>query len=339
MEYEKKYKEALERMKSWANGEHPECFSEAQKTAEFIFPELKESEDERIRKAIIGFFELQDDNTTYYFVPKKDIIAWLEKQGNKSVNIDVESMVSSYEQRLESQGGTKYTPLVNMCLTSFRHGVENVLEELNLKKLEKQEDNKPTDKVEPKFHEDDWIVSNEGIFKITHYEDEYGYELTDTTGCVVHFVSPDYVESNFHLWTIQEAKDGDVLCYETKDDFRIFIYKEGHIHYHCCYSNEHLTPVESFFVLQKHQLCYIHPATKEQRELLFSKMNEAEYEWDAEKKEVKKIEVVSKESEDERIRKAIHIYLDWLDGRKDYAPKGIYSIKDMVAWVEKQKGD
>ena len=43
-----------------------------------------------------------------------------------------------------------------------------------------------------------------------------------------------------------------------------------------------------------------------------------------------------KENEDERIRKAIHIYLDWLDGRKDYAPKGSYSIKDMITWLEKQ---
>lgn len=44
-----------------------------------------------------------------------------------------------------------------------------------------------------------------------------------------------------------------------------------------------------------------------------------------------------KESKDERIRKSIHIYLDWLDGRKDYAPKGEFSIKDMIAWLEKQK--
>ena len=42
------------------------------------------------------------------------------------------------------------------------------------------------------------------------------------------------------------------------------------------------------------------------------------------------------ESEDERIRKAIHIYLDWLDGRRDYQPKGEYTIKDMIAWLEKQ---
>lgn len=43
-----------------------------------------------------------------------------------------------------------------------------------------------------------------------------------------------------------------------------------------------------------------------------------------------------KESENEKIRQAIHIYLDWLDGRKDCQPKGDYTIKDMLAWLEKQ---
>ena len=49
-----------------------------------------------------------------------------------------------------------------------------------------------------------------------------------------------------------------------------------------------------------------------------------------------KVILKRKENEDNKIRKAIHIYLDWLDGRKDYAPKGEYSIKDMIAWLEKQ---
>ena len=44
-----------------------------------------------------------------------------------------------------------------------------------------------------------------------------------------------------------------------------------------------------------------------------------------------------KESEDERIRGAILIYLDWLDGRKDCQPKGDYTIRDMIAYLEKQK--
>lgn len=43
-----------------------------------------------------------------------------------------------------------------------------------------------------------------------------------------------------------------------------------------------------------------------------------------------------KENDDERIRKAIHIYLDWLDGRKDYEPKGNYTIRQMLDWLEKQ---
>ena len=42
-------------------------------------------------------------------------------------------------------------------------------------------------------------------------------------------------------------------------------------------------------------------------------------------------------SEDEKIRKALLIYLDWLDGRKECAPRGGYTIKDMIAWVRQQK--
>jgi hemerythrin superfamily protein len=82
--YEKKYKEAIERMKSWARGEHPECFSEAQKTAEFIFPELKESEDERIRKELLEHCKNQAKpyiQTGNKCPQIQSWIAWLEKQG------------------------------------------------------------------------------------------------------------------------------------------------------------------------------------------------------------------------------------------------------------------
>ena len=86
MGYEQKYKEALERTKSWVRGEHPECFSEAQKAAEFIFPELKESEDERIREMCMRYLDRE-----YQHCPsdRKNIekcIAWLEKRCNKTVD-------------------------------------------------------------------------------------------------------------------------------------------------------------------------------------------------------------------------------------------------------------
>ena len=45
-----------------------------------------------------------------------------------------------------------------------------------------------------------------------------------------------------------------------------------------------------FFLEKKYLLCYIHPATKKQRDLLFQKMKEAGYVWNTEKKDLRKRE-------------------------------------------------
>ena len=91
MNYKKAYKNALERMKSWARGEHPECFTEAQKAAEYIFPELAESEDERIRKALIRFHKSTIDIDG---IKGEEILAWLEKQGKSKWSEEDEEMLS-----------------------------------------------------------------------------------------------------------------------------------------------------------------------------------------------------------------------------------------------------
>lgn len=54
-----------------------ECFKN---TLESIFPELKESRDERIRKNCIHFLELQKQHHAATF-EIEECIAWLEKQG------------------------------------------------------------------------------------------------------------------------------------------------------------------------------------------------------------------------------------------------------------------
>ena len=130
-----------------------------------FFPELAESEDEKIEKEIIAFLkenlETGRADETWSLTGLERWIAWLEKQATKSVNIDIESMVSQYKQRLKSQGGVENTPIVNMCLTAFRHGVENVLEELNLKKLEKQVEKKPASSE--KTCKDDTTSSDKAI--------------------------------------------------------------------------------------------------------------------------------------------------------------------------------
>jgi len=46
-----------------------------------IFPELKESEDEKIRKALINVFATHKDYEMFFGASVEDICAWLEKQG------------------------------------------------------------------------------------------------------------------------------------------------------------------------------------------------------------------------------------------------------------------
>ena len=84
MDYKEKYKKALERAKKlYEQGTITESLG-------YVFPELTESEDERIRKGLIENFKWfcgdypettkwgKDDNLLV-----KDIIAWLEKQSKK----------------------------------------------------------------------------------------------------------------------------------------------------------------------------------------------------------------------------------------------------------------
>ena len=80
MDYEKKYKEALSRAKDChVNKKFSELDDSAQQLCEYIFPELKESKDERTRKALIELVKQSAE-----ILNKKNqesMLAWLEKQG------------------------------------------------------------------------------------------------------------------------------------------------------------------------------------------------------------------------------------------------------------------
>lgn len=76
----KAYEDAIERAKEELGSG---CFNKG--SIEYIFPELKESAGEKIRKALIDYFEgwqtrAIDENAAYYKdIAIKDILAWLEK--------------------------------------------------------------------------------------------------------------------------------------------------------------------------------------------------------------------------------------------------------------------
>ena len=63
----------------------------SQEVAEKYFPELKESEGERIRKKLVQFFKEKDEEDFEEWVPKAKVLAWLEKQGEqKPADIGIE---------------------------------------------------------------------------------------------------------------------------------------------------------------------------------------------------------------------------------------------------------
>lgn len=119
----RRYEEALERAnKIYTDKYKPEIAAFCKQSLENIFPELKESEDERIRKAII------ESLPKHCYLPQtninvKDAVSWLEKQSKKP------------------QG-------------------KSALEAINEEKVDNQNCVKPTDKVEPIFKVGDWVVFN-----------------------------------------------------------------------------------------------------------------------------------------------------------------------------------
>lgn len=90
MDYEKKYKNALELAKDYFKANQRLGELEENDMLSDIFPELAESEDERIRKTLIDYFNTCHGDY-YGELKRKDILAWLEKQGETYTKKDIDN--------------------------------------------------------------------------------------------------------------------------------------------------------------------------------------------------------------------------------------------------------
>ena len=113
------------------------------------------------------------------------------------------------------------------------------------------------------------------VFQITSIEGT-SYKFDNES----HYWEICYCDEQCRLWTIQDAKDGDVLaCNE-----EILLFKsdsvQSRISLYCWYNgqtnNFHSKEVTDTLLTTRNK---IYPATKEQRDILFQKMKEAGYEW------------------------------------------------------------
>ena len=156
--------------------------------------------------------------------------------------------------------------------------------------------NKP---IEQKFQVGQYITDGHDSGQIIEV-DCHCYKISDFTGDNITII-PFTLQDNYHLWTIQDAKDGDVLAIswlEGKNLFeKIIIFKKYHNEGVGLYSMPCVEGYGSTFMngkmlftdekvpyFSKTWTCNLHPATKEQRDRLFQIIKEAGYKWNVESK-------------------------------------------------------
>ena len=150
--------------------------------------------------------------------------------------------------------------------------------------------------VKPKFKVGDWLYHNKkGVYPIliTGYDENLGYQ-TECLSTKTH-LRQEFVEKEYHLWSIEDAKYGDVLV-DTLSGTRALtilfrsINEDDSISAYCGWNGYTFrVTIDGLGYGTLSSTQYV-PATAEQRGLLFQKMKEAGYQWDVEKKELKKIQ-------------------------------------------------
>ena len=196
----KAYDDAIKRAKR--------MFSE--KELNYLFPELAESDDEKIISAIRKAIEAKVENLGNG-VTRTACLAWLEKQGEP---ID--------EEKVDNQN----------CV-------------------------KPSVKDEPKFKVGDWCIDNEDgtIFQIVKVLDNtYKYRTNEGKEYSCTHYS---LELDARLWTIQDAKDGDVLV-DSLGNVCIYQEPSTKLMYHShCYGNHK----DFMYMGGSHEIVGSYPAT------------------------------------------------------------------------------
>ena len=221
----------------------------------------------------------------YHTLKREGNQVWLEKQG-ESIKIKkgknyLCTKTHKYAGVEWIEGVKYYSPedysLVNQGCTCYcpKYSEEdhnNLFEEV---KYDGCVENKmSTNKVKPKYKVGDWIVNKLGDSWHIDSFDKKNYQVSDGKGNYNYFSISK--QDEMHLWTIQDAKKGDVLVHN--DCTFIFMGIEKGIVKGLC---PELCNSISNFGETEYDNDY-QPATKKQRDTLFAAMKAEGYEWDVE---------------------------------------------------------
>lgn len=269
------------------NIQHSQCQSESNDALKCLINGMK--------------FYYEDNNeatwgTGKFSMKVKDILSWLEKQGEPNPYSGTSFEYNGHTWGMCARdGGVEIGCDRNLkaFLSSEKSFIypnnsqESTASESVMEAIKEEVVNNGAEEYKPKFQIGDWIVNPGGeALHITGIKDSC-YIFNDE----LHYWMTRYCDQKCHLWTIEDAKDGDIL-YTYYDPLLVFILKGNskkyfNIEYYCnydiIYSCFHCDPGCLHPTPREGQL---RPATKENRELLFRKMKDAGWEWDSENKKL-----------------------------------------------------
>ena len=186
MDYEKKYNEALERAKSNYESSKTMGFIEIADTIVDIFPELAESEDERIRKWLYDYISNCPNNNFAFYggVGKDAVLNYLEKQKDASKAIEAVDRIDKYiDEHLanahdmkDSNPDKKYYRGWDDALGKMAGILQDVYSD------EKQKEQKPADRFEEarEKYQLEWSEEDEKLLnKVEALLDDYCDFLED----------------------------------------------------------------------------------------------------------------------------------------------------------------
>ena len=167
----------------------------------------------------------------------------------------------------------------------------------------------------PKFNVGDWVFATndgEGPWLITARTDNY-YTLQDTQENEAS-VAQITIDNKYHLWSLKDAKPGDVLISE--DDKHPFIFKKFLGYAPSAYCG--IDTTDSIYISDEDRPWTrdtVRPATYEERQLLFNKLEEKNYKWDTDTLTLSKIQKRWRDNE----YKTISGYYTHTDSRITYS--------------------
>ena len=235
------YKEALERCKKEFNFNNlAYSHEELKQRLERVFPELKKSIEYEYEKIINGIIDFVTDPTLLLSNKKQEYITFLEEMKEKGKRIHFSRKVNSEKQvvLITESNGKSNIDWDTRSLEDAKALLECGLQYINTE-LEKQGENNPVDKFGTKFKVGDWIVNKKGgIGKISEIKyDNYGtlrYYIEWSNGNLTDPM-PCFVDGSCHLWTFQDAKDGDVLASDAEKKELKKIEQDSSAYFYCKY--------------------------------------------------------------------------------------------------------